>query len=195
MGKITFESADRIFWHDRLLAATVLKLIPNWVYPNYITVFRFLATPMVAILMASENYKAGLVAFLIVAATDAIDGALARTRNQITEWGKLYDPVADKILIGFMVFIIVLRYIDYWTALLIMVIEAIIIATGYIRKRMGRVVQANIWGKVKMILQVTGVVVLLLAVIFNVERLMPFAHGTFYLAIVFAIVSLFTYGF
>lgn len=194
MAKITFESADRIYWHDRVLAATILKLIPNWVYPNYITIFRFLATPVVAILMASESYKSGLFAFLIVAATDAIDGAIARTRNQITEWGKLYDPVADKILIGFMVFIIVLRYIDYWTAILIMVIEAIIIATGYIRKRMGKVVQANIWGKVKMNLQVTGVVVLLLAVIFNVERLMPFAHGTFYLAIAFAIISLFTYG-
>ena len=194
MRKITFESADRIFWHDRVLAATILKLIPNWIYPNYITLIRFLATPVVAVLMATESYKSGLFAFLIIAATDAIDGALARTRDQITEWGKLYDPVADKILIGSMVFIIVLRYIDYWTAILIVLIEAAIIITGYIRKRRGLVVQANIWGKVKMNLQVAGVVILLLSVIFNIERLMPFAHGTFYLAIAFAIVSLFTYG-
>lgn len=194
MPKFIFITADHLYWHDKILAATILKLIPSSVLPYHITMARFVATPVVAILMLSENYLWGLFAFLLVAATDAIDGSLARTRNQITNWGKIYDPLADKILIGCMVFIIVLRYIDLWTALLIMVIEITIIAVGWARKRRGLIVQANIWGKIKMFLQVLGVVFLLLAIIFNLEQIMPFAHGTFYLAIAFAIVSLLTYG-
>lgn len=194
MSKFTFESAERIYWHDKLMAATLLKLIPKNIYPNYFTVFRLLATPVVAVLMLYENYKLGLFAFLLVAFTDIIDGSLARTRNQITNWGKIFDPVADKILIGSMVFIIILRYINYYTALLIMLIEMAIIISGYIRIHKGRIVQANVWGKIKMGLQVLGVVVLLFAIIFDLESLMPFAHGTFYLAIAFAIVSLLTYG-
>lgn len=176
------------------MAATWLKLFPYSVKPNHITVLRFISIPIVALLMFYGRYYIGLWAFLIAAFTDAIDGSMARTRNQITQWGKVYDPVADKILIGTMVFIIVLRYIDLWTALIIVMLEIIIITVGWYRLRKGVKVQANIWGKIKMILQVAGVVVLLLAIVFDWAALIPLASGTFYLAIAFAIVSLLTYG-
>jgi len=130
----------------------------------------------------------------LVAFTDALDGSMARTRNQITEWGKIYDPLADKILIASMVFIIVLRYIDFWTAIIIIGLEIIIIFTAWIRMKKGIKIQANLWGKIKMWLQVIGVVVLLLSIIFNWAALLPFASGVLYLAIAFAIVSLLTYG-
>lgn len=194
MSEFTFQPADKIFWHDKLLAATILKLIPHYVHPNHFTLFRLLASPVLATLMYWESYVWGLSVFLLLALTDAIDGSLARTRNQITNWGKIYDPLADKILIGCMVFIIVFRYIDPWTAYFIMAIELIIIATAWIRKRRGQIVQANVWGKIKMILQVVGVATLLLSIIFNLETLTPFASGTLNLAIVFAIISLLTYS-
>ncbi len=194
MSEFTFQSADKILWHDKLLAATILKLIPRYIHPNHFTLFRLLASPVVATLMYWESYRWGLVVFLLMASTDAIDGSLARTRNQITEWGKIYDPLADKILIGCMIFIIVLRYIDPWTAFFIMAIELIIIITAWIRKRKGKIVQANVWGKIKMILQVIGVSILLLAIVFDWGALTPFASGTLYLAIVFAIISLLTYS-
>lgn len=189
-----FQQADKIFFHDKILAKTVLKFIPKCVLPNHITAFRFLATPLVAFLMFFEHYYIGLFAFLLVSFTDALDGSMARTRNQITEWGKVYDPLADKILIGSMVFIIILRYIDFWTAIIIVSIEFIIILVAWIRKIRGAVLQANIWGKIKMMLQVLGVVILLLSIIFNWAALLPFASGVLYLAIAFAIVSLLTYG-
>ncbi len=153
-----------------------------------------MATPFVALLMFYEHYYIGLAAFLLVAFTDAIDGSMARTRNQITDWGKIYDPLADKILIASMVFIIVLRYIDFWTAIIIIGLEIIIIFTAWIRKRNGKSVQANWWGKIKMMLQVLGVVILLLSIVFNWQSLLPLASGVLYLAIAFAIVSLLTYG-
>lgn len=194
MSDTNFQKAEKIFFHDKILAATILKLIPKNVLPNHITIFRFMATPIVMFLMISGRYHIGLWAFLLVAFTDAIDGSLARTRNRITDWGKIYDPLADKILIGSMVFIIVLRYVDFWTAIIIIGIEIIIIIAAWIRKEKGQDVQANIWGKIKMNLQVLGVAILLLAVVFDWANLLPLASKTLYLAIAFAIVSLLTHG-
>ncbi len=194
MSDLEFQKADKLYWHDALMAKTVLRFIPKRVLPNHITLFRFFATPFVVILMLYDHYIAGFIYFLLVAFTDAIDGSLARTRNQITEWGKIYDPLADKILIGTMVFVIVLRYIDFWTSILIVGIEIIIVITAWIRMKRGIKMQANIWGKIKMILQVLGVSILLLSIIFHLAELLPLASGVLYLAIAFAVVSLLTYG-
>ncbi len=196
MADSNFQPTDKIFWHDKMLAKTFLKLFPKRVVPNHLTAFRFLATPVVAALMFYGHYFIGLIAFLIVAFSDALDGSMARTRNQITDWGKMYDPLADKILIGSMVFIIVLRYIDFWPAIIIISLESLIILAAFIRmlKKKGGEIQANIWGKIKMCLEVLSVVVLLLAVIFNWASFLPLASGTLYLAIAFAIVSLLSYG-
>lgn len=190
-----YQSAKVVHWHDRFLAATVLWAFPSFVRPNDLTLFRFLATPFVTWLMFQENYQVGLWAFLFVAFTDALDGSLARTRNKITDWGKIYDPLADKLLIGSMVFVIVLKYIDFWAAMIIVGIEVAIIASAWWWKHNGYPVQSNVWGKIKMILQVVGVVLLLLGVVFDWESLLPFTEGVFYLAIAFGIISLLTYGF
>lgn len=190
-----YQRAAKVYFQDKLLAATVLRLIPPSVKPNHLTMLRFLATPAVIWLMFTENYQIGLWAFLAVALTDGLDGALARTRAQVTDWGKIYDPLADKLLIGSMVFIIVLRYIDFWAAMVIIGVEVAIIASAWWWKHNGHPVQANVWGKIKMVLQVLGVVLLLLGVVFDWEKLLPFSEGVFYLAIAFAIISLLTYGF
>lgn len=189
-----FQAAEKIFWHDKVLAKTVLKFFPSYIKPNHITLFRFFATPFVVIFMLFKTYDMGLIVFLLVSFSDALDGSMARTRNQITNWGKIYDPLADKILIGSMVFIIVLRYIDIYTSLLIVFLEIIIITVAWIRKKRGIKIEANIWGKIKMILQVLGVVILLISIVFDWAAILPLASGTLYLAIAFAIVSLFTYG-
>lgn len=194
MSEEIYQKATKFYWHDRILENTVLKLFPQSVKPNHLTAARFLLTPIVMLLMLDQRYYIGLYAFLIVAFTDALDGSMARTRGQITEWGKVYDPLADKMLIGSMVFIIVLRYIDLWTALIIIVLEIIIIITAWVRKHKGAEIQANIWGKIKMLLQTLGVVILLLSIVFNWAVLLPLASGVLYLAIAFAVVSLLTYG-
>ncbi len=146
-----FESADRLFFHDKFLAKTILKLFPGKVTPNMVTTFRLIATPVVAFLMLYQHYSIGLITFLVVAFTDMIDGSLARTRNQITEWGKVCDPLADKILIALMIFIIVLRYISIWTAGIIVGLEVVIIFSAWREKMEGKEVQANFWGKIKML--------------------------------------------
>ncbi len=194
MDNFEFQKAEKIYPHDRFLAATILRLFPNKIHPNHVTIFRFLATPIVILFLYFGNYIIGFWFFLLAAFSDAIDGSLARTRNQITEWGKVYDPLADKILIASMIFIIVLKTIGFWTSIVIIGLEVIIIIAAWIRKMEGRIIQANVWGKIKMILQVLGVSVLLLVIIYDWAALLPFASGMLYLAIVFAVISLLTHG-
>jgi CDP-diacylglycerol--glycerol-3-phosphate 3-phosphatidyltransferase len=179
---------------DRALAQTILRLFPHRVTPNQVTMFRFIATPVVLYLLLVGWYGWGLLAFLLAAITDAIDGAMARTRNQVTEWGKLYDPLADKILVGSVVLAVVVRELDLILGLSIVTIEAVIIGLAWYGRSHGRVVQANKWGKIKMNLQVLGVTLLLLALAFGIPQVLPISKASFVLAIVFALVSLVTYG-
>jgi CDP-diacylglycerol--glycerol-3-phosphate 3-phosphatidyltransferase len=146
-------------------------------------------------LLWQENYLWGGILFLFTSFTDALDGVMARIRNQITGFGKMFDPLADKLLICSVVYILVFKYLDIYTALIIIVIEIIIVVAALIKYRHGdQRLQANSWGKIKMVLQVLGVIILLLSIIFNIEQLLPVSKGTFYLAISFAILSLFTYS-
>jgi CDP-diacylglycerol--glycerol-3-phosphate 3-phosphatidyltransferase len=190
----TRQVPPKLYFHDRILAATILRLIPLWVRPNQITIFRFLFTPVVFFLLYKGYLVWGFWAFLLAAFSDALDGSLARTRDQVTAWGKVYDPLADKILIASVIYVIVLQTIGFWTSVIIIGLEVIIIIAAWVRKIEGRVIQANWWGKIKMILQVLGVSVLLLAIIFNWTPLLFFASGALYLAIVFAVISLLTHG-
>ena len=188
------EQPIKIYFTDRVLAKTLLRLIPKKVLPNYITAARLLMVPWVTLFIWLGNYWVGLILFLVASLTDALDGALARTRNQITEWGKLFDPLADKLLICTVVFVLVLKYVDFFTAWVIIIIESIIVVAALLKKRNGADIQANFWGKIKMILQVAGVAFLLLSLVFNLDALIPVSRGTFYVAIAFAIMSFFTYS-
>ena len=180
---------------DKLLAKVFLPVFPRWIKPNHISVGRIFLTPFVIWLFWQENYLWGGGLFLFASFTDALDGAMARTRNQVTDLGKMLDPLADKLLICSVVYILVLKYLDVYTAWVIIIIELIIIVAAFIKHNNGaRNIQANSWGKIKMVLQVVGVLILLFSIIFNVEQLLPVSRGTFYLAIVFAVLSLFTYS-
>ena len=141
------------------------------------------------------NFDVGVPFFLFVAFTDALDGSVARVRKQITKWGTFYDPVADKLLIGSVVILIVMKYINVWFGLIIIAFEGMIALGGIVRKKNGDKIQsANIWGKIKMVLQVVGVTMLLVAVWLGIDLFIPISVGTLSLAIVFAVISLYTYS-
>ena len=184
----------KIYLTDKIFEKTLLRLVPHRVRPNYLTAARLILVPWVALFIWLGNYWVGLILFLVAALTDALDGAAARTRNQITAWGKLFDPLADKFLICTVVFVLVLKYVDFFTAWVIIILESVIVVAALVKKRDGVDVQSNFWGKVKMILQVAGVVFLLISLAFNLDALIPVSRGSFYMAIAFAIISLFTYS-
>jgi CDP-diacylglycerol---glycerol-3-phosphate 3-phosphatidyltransferase len=104
------------------------------------------------------------VVFAIASLTDAIDGYLARSRNSITTFGKLMDPVADKLLIVAALFSLVsLHRLDAWVAMVIVAREFAVTMTRMAAAPSGVVIAANWWGKVKTIVQV-AVIFLLIAV-------------------------------
>jgi CDP-diacylglycerol--glycerol-3-phosphate 3-phosphatidyltransferase len=178
---------------DRLFRATLMRLIPKRVRPNHITVVRMLLTPVVLYFLSVENFDVGVPLFLATALTDWCDGSLARNRKMITEWGIVYDPVADKLLIGSVLFVIVLKHINFVLGMTLLVVEAAIVIAGWLRqKRRGQVEPANIWGKRKMVAECVGIMLLLVALWAGIPLLVDVSTGTLALAIVFAIVSVFT---
>ena len=153
----------KINFFDRLIAQTVLPFVPRTVRPNAVTVFRFISIPFVIYFFLAESYLWGSVVFIIAALSDALDGAMARVRHQITSEGKFFDPLADKLLIGSAAFILISRYISWPLALLIILLELMIISVALYKKRTMKhvVIQAKFSGKMKMILQCVGVIILL----------------------------------
>src|SRR5699024_8485222 len=101
--------------------------------PNKITIFRVLLIPIFMIfLMVDIPYNRYIGAFicLFAAVTDGLDGYMARSRNQITVFGKFVDPLADKLLISSALILLVdLGDISSWTAFIIIAREFII--TGF----------------------------------------------------------------
>ncbi|MBD3311479.1 MAG: hypothetical protein GF349_03215 [Candidatus Magasanikbacteria bacterium] len=190
-----FMKAEEVHIHDKLLYKGLLQYFPESITPNKISIFRIIATPVVFLIIVFGSYKIGIVFFLLVASTDAIDGSLARTKNKITQFGKLIDPLADKFLVGSMVILLVFENFSFVLGVTILIIEIVFIFSALVAKYKFKTVRmANVWGKIKMILQVTAVFVTLLALLLEFPLLLTIAAWIFGIAIGFAIISLFAHG-
>lgn len=191
----TYLPAEEVHPHDRFLDRVLLRHLPDNITPNRLTFFRILATPVVFFLILFQWYVVGMIAFLLTAFTDAMDGSLARTRNQITRFGMLFDPLADKFLVGSLVLLLVFQHYDMRLGLMVLGVEIVFIATALVAKYKFKTIRmANVWGKIKMILQVLALFVTLLAILFNFPTLFTIGAWLFGLAIGFAVVSLFAHG-
>lgn len=188
-----FGEKPQLFPHDHVMQYTFIPLVPKWIAPNHITIARFILTPIVAALFLLEEFEWGAVLFLLTAFTDALDGSLARVRNQITVWGQTYDPLADKLLIGSVMLILALKYFFFTTIIMISIDLSFIVAAWWWKAEKLEI-QANVWGKVKMLLQVGGIMVLLFGIIAHIPFMFIISMWFFYFAILFAIASLITQG-
>lgn len=188
------QTSHEIYLHDRILDKVMLWMIPRWILPNHITLLRLFLIPFVVYINYIGNYQVGIPLFLFAAFTDAIDGSLARTRDQITNFGKLFDPLADKLLIGSMVVLLLFQNFDPRLGYLVIGIECVLIVFASVHRITGHVSQANVWGKIKMLLQCIAVFLILLGLTFGNTVLFAAASWIFGAAIVFAVVSLFFHG-
>lgn len=186
------EALSKITLIDRVIKTLFLGLIPKFVTPNQITVFRFVSIPFIIVLLLDGHYLGATILFLFSAFSDALDGALARTANRITRWGILADPLADKLLIGSVALILIWRFLNWQLALLIVVIEIFTLASAYYRYT-GVVMPAKTPAKIKMILQCFGIIFLFFHVIFGGALWLPFAWVTLVVSVVFALLSLLLY--
>lgn len=129
--------------------------------PNALTVFRILLVPVLVVALLDQTPGGDLVAavvFALASMTDAVDGYIARSRNAITNFGKLMDPIADKLLIlAALMSLVSLNRLDAWVATVIIAREFAVTATRMAATQQGVVIAANWWGKVKTMVQVACV--------------------------------------
>jgi CDP-diacylglycerol--glycerol-3-phosphate 3-phosphatidyltransferase len=149
-----FRAPHHVHPHDRFVDRMVLQFLPHWVTPNRITLFRVLATPVVFLCVFFDFYVLGSALFLLTASTDVLDGSLARTKQMITEFGVLFDPLADKFLVGSLILLLVFEYYPVWVGSVVLCLEIVFIISALVYKaRFKTARMANIWGKVKMLMQ------------------------------------------
>lgn len=128
--------------------------------PNALTLLRILLVPVLVVALLVETPDGDLLAAIVFATasvTDAVDGYLARSRNTITDFGKLMDPLADKLLvIGALVSLVSLDRLAAWVAMVIIAREMVVTATRMYATGQGVVIASSWWGKVKTIVQVAA---------------------------------------
>lgn len=133
--------------------------------PNMITIARIMLIPVVLAFLLTRIEYGTIVAFIIfaiAAASDGIDGYLARSRGQVTELGKLLDPLADKMLItSVLVALVQLDKIAGWVVVLIIAREFAITGLRGIAAERGVIIAAGWLGKVKTTFQIALVLALI----------------------------------
>ena len=133
--------------------------------PNVLTLLRILLVPVVVVALLDETPNGDLLAaivFALASVTDWVDGWVARSRNTITTFGKLMDPVADKLLvIGALVSLVSLDRLPAWVAMVIIARELAVTMTRMAATGQGVVISANRYGKVKTVFQVATIFLLI----------------------------------
>lgn len=150
----------------RILLVPVFMLIivpiPQWIVDS--SILGFISPQLTSInnfINNYGNYVAALV-FIIASSTDALDGYIARKRKQITNFGKLLDPIADKLLVSAALIALVERGdLSTWVAVIIIGREFIITGLRLVAASEGIVLAASSWGKIKTITQMVAIIAML----------------------------------
>lgn len=129
--------------------------------PNRLTVIRLILVPVFVVLMSFDHVATYIVAYFVFMAasiTDYWDGKIARERNLITNFGKLMDPLADKVLMA-AAFVMLMKVpaltVPGWTIVAILAREFLVTGARSMVVPGAKVISANIWGKVKTVMQMT----------------------------------------
>lgn len=135
--------------------------------PNILTISRIVITPifLFVILMESlpHRFLIACLVFSIGSITDAVDGHLARKNNQITNFGKFLDPIADKILTtSALLAFMSMGLCSIWIVMLVLTREFAIASVRMIAASNAVVIPANMWGKIKTVTQMVFTILIML---------------------------------
>ena len=156
--------------------------------PNALTLLRILAVPVVVVALLGETPNGDALAalvFALAALTDGLDGYFARSRNSVTTFGKLMDPLADKLLVtSALVSLVSLDRLQAWVAMVIIAREFAVTGLRQLAMEHGEVIPASIWGKIKTVMQVAMVLVLIL-----VEDSPAWVDGLVWVTVIVTVIS------
>lgn len=156
--------------------------------PNVLTVLRIMLVPVLVVALLGNTPSGDVLAavvFVLASLTDFIDGYLARARGSITAFGKLMDPLADKLLIvGALLALVSLHRLEAWVAMVIIARELAVTVLRIGATQSGVVISASMFGKVKTSVQIAAI----LAVI-ALHNSALWVSALVYLAVVVTVLS------
>ncbi|MFW6287169.1 MAG: CDP-diacylglycerol--glycerol-3-phosphate 3-phosphatidyltransferase [bacterium] len=137
--------------------------------PNKLTLIRIILIPLFMFFLLTNSdydvfYKVfALAIFVLAAITDGLDGYLARKQQAITKFGKILDPLADKLLISSaLISFVAMKEISAWIAIIIIGRELAVTGLRVIAASEGVVISASKWGKWKTNLQIFAVIAVII---------------------------------
>lgn len=134
--------------------------------PNKLTVLRMILTPIYLAAMLIEfryHYIVALVIFAVASITDFLDGKIARKNNLVTTFGKLCDPVADKMLTtAALLAFMQLGLCNIWVVMIILTREFLVTSFRLVSSAQGVVIPAGILGKIKTVCQMVFSIIIML---------------------------------
>ncbi len=174
--------------------------------PNKLTIIRIILVPVFLVFylipFSKWNFLIATVVFIVASLTDWLDGAIARKRNLVTNFGKFADPLADKLLVcsAFIAFVS-LEQMPAWICIIIIARELAIEGFRLICVEQGIVVAASVWGKVKTWAHIVFIVMTSLNVSYYLGDIIPGVCDIFeiarivvmYIALVLTIISFVDY--
>ena len=134
--------------------------------PNKITLARIFIVPLIVVFLIRPSGWSNTIAgalFILASLTDWLDGHIARSRNQVTDLGKMLDPIADKILVAAgLIPLVALGRVPVWMAVVLLGREFAVTGLRFISLSEGLTISASRLGKYKTILQVVAISILIL---------------------------------
>lgn len=131
--------------------------------PNQLTILRILLIPVFIVILLNGYFYIAAVIFIAASATDALDGHLARKHNLITNFGKIMDPLADKLLVtSALICLVEIDIVPGWMVIVILAREFIITGLRAVAAGEGIIIAAGKSGKIKTVLQMTALSIILL---------------------------------
>jgi CDP-diacylglycerol--glycerol-3-phosphate 3-phosphatidyltransferase len=156
--------------------------------PNVLTVLRILLVPVLVAALLSATAGGDLLAavvFAVASVTDALDGWIARRRKSESTFGKLMDPLADKLLVVAALVSLVSRdRLQAWVAMVIIAREFAVTGLRQLAMEEGHVIPASLWGKGKTVVQIAMVLVLI-----AVDRRTAWVDALVYLTVFVTVAS------
>ncbi|HOT23488.1 MAG TPA: CDP-diacylglycerol--glycerol-3-phosphate 3-phosphatidyltransferase [Thermoleophilia bacterium] len=142
------------------------RLLRNANAANIVTVARILLIPVIVVLLVVAvpyGYVFAIALFVVAAATDKLDGYLARSRDSVTTFGQFMDPLADKLLIAApLIALVGMQRLAVWVAVVIIAREFAVVALRIVGLAQGVSIPADRYGKAKTLAQIVAVVSLML---------------------------------
>ncbi len=131
--------------------------------PNKLTVARFIAVPIFIVVFMLGYYYMSAIIFIAASFTDYLDGKIARKYNLVTNFGKIMDPLADKILvISALVCLVDSGQVAAWMLIVILAREFTVTGLRTVAASQGIVIAAGMTGKIKTVLQMIAVPLLII---------------------------------